>query len=91
MDIKRIIGVSRRALASMSDDDEVLAEVLARIKADPIKWGRWEHYAELCENQENVPGAELDKAENDYMETIYMPTLLKVNLDVAKAMVIVAR
>jgi len=91
MDIKRIIRVSRRTLASMSDDEEVLDEVLARIKADPAKAARWQHFAELCGNSENVPGAELDKAENDYMESVYMPTLLKVNLDIAKAMVIAAR
>ena len=91
MDTKeRIDRIARDTLAHLDDSDEVLAEVMARIKADPIKRAQYEHYAVLCGNWKNVPGAELDKAESVYMESVYMPMLLKVNLDVAKAMVVAA-
>ena len=90
MDNERIDRIARDTLGHLSDNSETHEEVFARIKADPIKAARWEHYAVLCGNQSNVPPAELDKAENDYMESVYMPTLLEVNLDVAKAMVVAA-
>ena len=91
MDTKeRIDRIARNTLGHLSDASLVFDEVMARIKADPVKAAQWEHCAELCGNWENIPAAELDRAENDYCGNVYMPMLLKVNLDVAKAMVVAA-
>lgn len=90
MDTDRIKEIAQHTLGHLHDNHATHDEVIVRIMADPVKKARWEHFAELCGNWENIPGAELDKVESDYYEKVYMPTLLKINLDVAKAMVVAA-
>ena len=91
MDTKeRIDRIARDTLGHLSDDSEVRDEAEARIRADTVMAARLEHYEAVCVRGCGIPDAEAKQVDDDYWEQVYMPTLLKANLDVAKAMVVAA-